>query len=229
MNILATNRFYQFILLILFYNISYSATPNIGIVKLFYASNAKISYFSPQESITKDKLLNGLESQLVHKIDSSYSYNAFNAESILLSWQQINPNIVSILESESIYPQNESIGIESQIKTSSSSNYILIGWITNLTYQNSVNEFPDINKKSIIHNLDIRVIYKLFDINTKKSIFEFTAIGHGGNAVIVPINYNTNSYRNSQTVNNTITTFVDSVLHGLLLRHEQGYLNSDDN
>lgn len=235
MNIQVSNKWVLLFITLFLLSSSVYATPDIGIVKLYYSQTATKSAFNAQDQLTAQTLLDSLKQQLIVKVDKSNAFDAHDGESVVNQWIAQDSNIIKILESAQLPTNelaNESKVNESQLNLIPSNNIVLIGWITDLTYNVIIDDLPGMNKKSVIYNLNLRAKYKLFDANTKRVILEFHASGHGGYSTIVPVSYTFSTYRSDQAVQNTLSTFVNSVLHGLLVRREQGFLdmyNNDSN
>jgi len=143
-------------------------------------------------------------------------------------WMLANPNILKTLESAAVVvPLEGTVAAESMAnKTPAVRHYILLGWIYSITSEAIRNDIDGTDKKSILYNLDAKVRYKVIDSENKSVIAEFEGRGHGGYATIVPKTANVNNYNTQISVNNTISSLLESIKHGLQLKQSQGLLGN---
>ncbi len=140
-------------------------------------------------------------------------------------WTLANPNILKTLESAAVVVPLDGVAAESMTnKTPAVHHYILLGWVYSITSEVIRNDIDGTDKKSILYNLDAKVRYKIIDSENKSVIAEFEGRGHGGYATIVPKTANVNNYNTQISVNNTISSLLESIKHGLQLKQSQGLL-----
>lgn len=219
------------------------AVPSIGVTKFLFASDSKFQNQpkpeTPLESGTLVKViqfnqnvLNTMQVEMVkfpiqlqQKLAESNDFASYNAESTIAMWTLANPNILKTLESASVVVQLDDAATESMVnKTQGVRHYILLGWIYSITSEAIRNDIDGTDKKSILYNLDAKVRYKVIDSENKSVVAEFEGRGHGGYATIVPKTANVNNYNTQTSVNNTISSLLESIKHGLQLKQSQGLL-----
>ena len=229
-------------LFLLCFVISVKAAPSIGVTKFLFASDSKFQNQpkpeTPMESGTMVKvmqfnknILDAIQVELVkfplqlqQKLFESGDFASYNAESTIAMWTLANPNILKSLESATVVVPMEDASAESMVRTQVTRHYILLGWVYSITSEAIRNDIDSTDKKSILYNLDAKVKYKIVDSETKQVIAEFEGRGHGGYATIVPKTANVNNYNTQTSVNNTISSLLENIKHGLQVKQSQGLL-----
>ena len=233
--------------LILIFCVGYAyAAPIVGTTQLTYAKNAIVTescalQTTPPETpqshpdtlptcagsksiLSQVKLqLTQLQPRINQQLNESGQFSAFNAESIVASWQRKNPNFLSALEMQSNPSFNESSAHVNHIKTPNIS-YVLLGWIKAIKVSEERATIMDTGKVSILYSIDIIIDYKVINQNTRALVTEFVAMGHGGIARIMADSSTQLTFNTETMINNAIGSLTVSVKHGLLIKQSQGII-----
>ena len=142
----------------------------------------------------------------------SRQFTVVDAAPTIKTWQSNKKDILSVIKAmdvASVPPVNISNKASATNKaesapesavTSNNANdnqpdYILIGYLNNVSAYENRNPIMGTNKTSAIYNIDLSVDYKLVNTKTKQIIAAFTAAGHGGEVKLLndpdqQVNYN---------------------------------------
>ncbi len=143
----------------------------------------------------------------------SRQFTVVDAAPTIKTWQSNKKDILSVIQAMDVasvppvnIPKESSVAIknaesapESAVTTNNANDnqpdYILIGYLNNVSAYENRNPIMGTNKTSAIYNIDLSVDYKLVNTKTKQIIAAFTAAGHGGEVKLLndpdqQVNYN---------------------------------------
>jgi hypothetical protein len=171
------------------------------------------------------KELNNLTAKLIQKNTDTSLIKFNNADFQLNQIKNKNSRFLQNLRFEDITPtvtQKAVAKTESYVKIISikpKRSVLLIGYIKKISSSEVKHKIMDSNDISFIYSLDIVIDYKLFDLNTMKPFAEFTAIGHGGIAKIVPNNKVKIQLKPDELVYEAIDSLTDDIRHQIKLKN----------
>ncbi|MCX8514803.1 MAG: hypothetical protein RL017_833 [Pseudomonadota bacterium] len=230
--------------LILVFTANCFATSTIGVTTLYYSNktqyqndmntNVAVIHRINQAVLAAVKYqLANLKPQVQQLIAQTESYSSFDADKTVSDWNVGHANWINIWNQESSTFNNDN-ATESINSNKNAANgilvankFILVGWIKNITVNADKQPIANSSKLSILYNLDIQIIYKVIDYNTKQVIFSFPAVGHGGIGRILPVGENQmidiKSVSDS-VVSHAINSLLVNIVHNLEVKQANGLM-----